>query len=86
MTAFFLRNHASLTEGEWEFCLGLSHKIAFPTAVGPSTYALRPRPTISRSEQQTFMSAVLSLLSNPFSLLVLVFAFALSTASITIPA
>lgn len=78
-TALLLSNHVKMTEGMSCFCLRRILECSFrylTAAVGPSTYALRARSPIN----------ALSLLSNPFSLLVLFFSSILAVASFTISA
>lgn len=90
-TAVVLRNHASLTEGKSQALLAqlYTSNIALTVlspAVGPTTYSLRPRLSQTSSKSRLYITLHNAILSNPFSLTVLVFAAALAAASILIPA
>jgi hypothetical protein len=66
--------------------LAAKNHASLTEAVGPSTYSLRPRISTSSSKSRIATAIHNGILSNPFTLTVLVFATTLAMSSLLIPA
>ncbi|CAD6565477.1 MAG: hypothetical protein CYPHOPRED_005652 [Cyphobasidiales sp. Tagirdzhanova-0007] len=66
--------------------IALQNHSSMTEAVGPQTYSLRPRLALNSGKSRLYRLAHNALLSNPFSLTVVVFSATLAAASLLIPA